>query len=867
MAGSLGDLFVTVGAKLDNFKQGMKEVGAGLDETVEHSKHTAEGISKAFSGVGAGMLEMLGAAGLIVGIVEIGETFEQAAFKIQQATGATGHELHGMEEAFKDIYITSAASAENIVAAMTTISRKTGATGEELEGLTKSALKFAKVTGTDVVSSVALNEKVFASWGVEVEQQSAHLDVMYVATQKTGIGADVLSEALLSMGPTLRNLRYDFLESTALIASFEKAGLNATDMTMGMSKVFVAFAQAGKEPKQAFLDLIEKMSETETRVQALNLAIEAGFNAKTAGRFVDAVKSGAFGLKDLIEMLTKSGGAVDKMADKTQTLGGAWTKLGHAMSALLEKPGVALIGMLGDVTQAMADLAAGVVRGTFAWVDYWEAAKGFLAGGAGIAAMKFAESAAKRNAALPAAASTAHAPLDVAGAEGGGAGGGGASPAVTDKYRPFKDTSDSVAVFIAMERQAISVHQSLIDEIAKSGQTITGYFQKNVIQATVALGDFKLGIDKLVVSMVDAVFPPKKLSETMDELAAAMLKAQQAALDLSPYKALEDGMKELGLTSSFEYQKMADNAVASFDKILKSGLATDDDLAIAALTTAQIEIDADLHAGRIRREDYAITSAQIQADLAKLTGAHVAAGRTTSQVWQQVESVFKSVGSSIADVIVDGKSLADAFKDIGKQILKVLITDVVEYGFGKLLTAIASSSSALGQLGAKLGGIFSGGGGVASSAGGAASSGVGGAGSAVAGVAGSAVTGIVGAVAGVVGAVSSIIGNFQMAGMNKSLDIIVKHTLQTANDLANLRADSWARETHLMLKLDDLWNSIRDITTTLRGGNLSGYAGAGSGGGGVTFNFNNVSFSGTSQAAVTEMFGVALREAKASGDI
>jgi hypothetical protein len=60
--------------------------------------------------------------------------------------------------------------------------------------------------------------------------------------------------------------------------------------------------------------------------------------------------------------------------------------------------------------------------------------------------------------------------------------------------------------------------------------------------------------------------------------------------------------------------------------------------------------------------------------------------------------------------------------------------------------------------------------------------------------------------------VSSIIGNFQMFGMNKSLDIIVKHTLQTANDLANLRADEWSRETHLMLKLDDVWNEVRNVT-------------------------------------------------------
>jgi hypothetical protein len=88
----------------------------------------------------------------------------------------------------------------------------------------------------------------------------------------------------------------------------------------------------------------------------------------------------------------------------------------------------------------------------------------------------------------------------------------------------------------------------------------------------------------------------------------------------------------------------------------------------------------------------------------------------------------------------------------------------------------------------------------------------GGAGGAAGGAAQGGLMSTIGVVSGVASAVSSIIGNFQMFGMNKSLDIIVKHTLQTANDLANLRADEWSRETHLMLKLDDVWNEVRNVT-------------------------------------------------------
>lgn len=72
------------------------------------------------------------------------------------------------------------------------------------------------------------------------------------------------------------------------------------------------------------------------------------------------------------------------------------------------------------------------------------------------------------------------------------------------------------------------------------------------------------------------------------------------------------------------------------------------------------------------------------------------------------------------------------------------------------------------------------------------------------------------AVSAVVTAVSSVVANFQFYAMNKSLDIIVKHTLETVNELRNLRSDEWLREGHYMTKLDDMWEESRKIVDLLR---------------------------------------------------
>jgi len=128
----------------------------------------------------------------------------------------------------------------------------------------------------------------------------------------------------------------------------------------------------------------------------------------------------------------------------------------------------------------------------------------------------------------------------------------------------------------------------------------------------------------------------------------------------------------------------------------------------------------------------------------------------------------------------------DSLKDIGKT-----ATDVFKSG---------SSGTGLVGEGPISGGIP---GGVPGGGGG----GTGGAASAVSG----GLTGWISAISGAVTAISSVIGNFQMAGMNKSLDIIVQHTLQTANDLANLRRDDWDRHAEYAKWKDDILPALWGI--------------------------------------------------------
>ncbi len=198
-----------------------------------------------------------------------------------------------------------------------------------------------------------------------------------------------------------------------------------------------------------------------------------------------------------------------------------------------------------------------------------------------------------------------------------------------------------------------------------------------------------------------------------------------------------------------------------------------------------------------------------------------ASGKTLEKTWtafgKQVSTIFTDAGKKIADLIVDGGSLKEIFvgaaKEIEKAFLRMIIESAIKQAMkwvGKLMDQLSQLGGILGKIFGKIGGVLSGG---AGSAGGIAggASGAGGAAGGIGGAVGGSIAGVVGAVGSVVGAISGVIGNFQASETNKTLDRIVLHTLQTANDLANLRRDDWDREAHLMHKLDDMWQTILDF--------------------------------------------------------
>lgn len=213
----------------------------------------------------------------------------------------------------------------------------------------------------------------------------------------------------------------------------------------------------------------------------------------------------------------------------------------------------------------------------------------------------------------------------------------------------------------------------------------------------------------------------------------------------------------------------------------------------------------------------------------------------------QLQAAHKSTWDKIGDAF---KSMLSGFvSELGRFVASVALKTVLSSLAGKIAGALAGNIGGVagtvgdiaGGAAGQMGTIYESVTGVAGAAGGAASA-AGSAGGAAGQAAGSTLSGWIGAISGVATAISSVIGNFQMAGMNKSLDLIEHEVRFSQLHLFYMLNNSnqwWPKLNHLV----DIWGELAGVRSELQYGitdRLSEIRDAlytgGAGGGGLTIN-------------------------------
>ena len=292
--GSVGaQQFSAVGEQVQAMGKNVASVGDELTKKVTAPIVALGGLSiKAFKDVDAGM-------DIIV-----------------EKTGATGENLKGMQDSFKNIAKSVPSDFETIGSAIGEVNTRFGVTGDELETLSTQFIQFSSLNSQDVSTAVDQTQKALSAFGLSSASAGEYLDVMNTVAQSTGVSVDKLQAGIVQNGTAFQELGLNIEQSTLFMGQLEKSGANSETVLNGLRKALKNATAEGKPLDQALSELEDTITNGTDGMDGLTASYE--LFGKSGDQIYGAVKNGTISFKDLAKASLEAGGSVEDTF--TQTL-------------------------------------------------------------------------------------------------------------------------------------------------------------------------------------------------------------------------------------------------------------------------------------------------------------------------------------------------------------------------------------------------------------------------------------------------------------------------------------------------------------------------------------------------------------------
>lgn len=329
-----------------------------LTELVNMGANLGESLGSKFSAVGDKMTAMgkkvapvsAAVTGFGVAATVAFKNVDKGGDAVIMATGAVGEKAKELRGIYKDVATSVAGSFEEVGNTVGAVATRFGDTGQSVKDLSVEFQKFSTISGVGGQQAVESVDRALSLFNLDASEATNVMDLITVTAQNTGISFETLLGAIDQSGSTFKQLGFSVDESITLMGQFESAGLNSSQMLMGLKKGAASFAKDGKNVRDGLTDLINRLKDTGTQAQAESEAWDI-FGARMGGAFISAAKEGKISLDDLKANLAEYGGAVDdtyaETRDGVDKMKGAWKKLQVALEGI----GNAIGNTLGPVME------------------------------------------------------------------------------------------------------------------------------------------------------------------------------------------------------------------------------------------------------------------------------------------------------------------------------------------------------------------------------------------------------------------------------------------------------------------------------------------------------------------------------------
>ena len=360
------------GAMTEGFRASSKDIDREAEKVGKQSG------GKLGKSVGIGMAAVAGGA-VAAGkaLYDVGATFDDMADSIRVGTGATGDDLDALVTSAKTVGTQVPAEYDKIGQTVADVNTRLGLTGPTLEKFSAQTLEAGRILGEELDINAASG--AFSVFRLEGDQLTAGMDTLFRVSQDTGVGMNELSNLVSKAGPAVQALGFDFDQTAALIGGLDKAGLDASKMTMGLSRSLTALAKDGEDPQEAFQRVtgeIQGFIDKGDMAGAVDLAGKV-FGTRNAPQFLQALQEGALSMEDLTSAAEGSGDTILGAADDTADFAEQWDIFKNRGLLLIEPIASRVFGIIGEGMGWINDVGIPAIAG---FIDQARSGEGPLGG-------------------------------------------------------------------------------------------------------------------------------------------------------------------------------------------------------------------------------------------------------------------------------------------------------------------------------------------------------------------------------------------------------------------------------------------------------------------------------------------------------
>lgn len=334
-------------------KQVLQEAGQKVQDFGKKFETAGENITK----IGDGMTKNVTTPIMAVGTAAVAafSAVDDGTDTIVRATGASGDALDGLVGSYENVATKIPAELGDVASAIGEVNTRFQTTGPELESQTELFLKFANITGGDVVGSVDDADKALEAWGRDASDLPGFLGMVAKASQDTGLNAQKLMQDVQGNSASFKELGFSLEESINFMSMLDANGVESSTALAGLKKAVVNLTDSGMDEHEALQQVIGSIKDASTETEALEKAQEV-FGTKGAAEMATAIRDGRLDIEDLSASMSDYSTVVDDtFANTVDGVDGAKTAANAAKIALADLGGT-ISDMLGPVLEHVTQI-------------------------------------------------------------------------------------------------------------------------------------------------------------------------------------------------------------------------------------------------------------------------------------------------------------------------------------------------------------------------------------------------------------------------------------------------------------------------------------------------------------------------------